>query len=265
MSRHRMTILGCGSSGGVPRIGPNWGECDPSEPKNRRRRCAVMVERFGDAGTTQVLVDTGPDLREQLLAMRIQHLDGVLLTHDHADHTHGIDDLRMVSYNMKKRVDVHLDAFTRSSLVDRFGYCFEGKPGTSYPPILKAHEIKPPHPIHIEGKGGQITAIPVQQVHGDIGSLGFRFGNIGYSPDISDLPESSVELLQGLDVWIVDSLRYIPHPSHFTVKQALEWIGKLKPKRAILTHLHVDLDYNKLKRELPAHVEPAYDGMEIYW
>jgi phosphoribosyl 1,2-cyclic phosphate phosphodiesterase len=224
-----------------------------------------MIEGFGSAGTTQVLVDAGPDLREQLLSMRIQQLDAVLLTHDHADHTHGIDDLRMVSYNMKKRVDVHLDAFTRSSLVDRFGYCFAGKPGTSYPPILKEHEIRPPHPIHVDGKGGAITAVPVQQVHGEIGSLGFRFGNVCYSPDISDLPESSIPLLQGLDVWILDSLRYIPHPSHLTVKQALEWIDRLKPKRAILTHLHVDLDYNKLKRELPPHVEPAFDGMEIYW
>ena len=265
MSRHRLTILGCGSSGGVPRLGPNWGECDPTEPKNRRRRCAVLVERFADNGITQVLVDTPPDIREQLLSVRIERLDGVLFTHDHADHTHGIDDLRMVSYNMRKRVDVHLDAPTRDSLLGRFGYCFEGKAGSNYPPILTAHEINAPHPLRVHGRGGEIHVVPVQQVHGDIGSLGFRFGDVAYSPDISDLPDSSIPLLQGLDVWIVDALRYIPHPSHFTVKQALEWIDRIKPKRAILTHLHVDLDYQRLKRELPAHVEPAYDGMEIYW
>lgn len=265
MSRHRLTILGCGSSGGVPRIGPNWGECDPTEPRNRRRRCAVLVERFADNGITQILVDTPPDVREQLLSVRVERLDAVLFTHDHADHTHGIDDLRMVSYNMRKRVDVHFDAPTRESLLARFGYCFDGKAGSNYPPIMTAHEIRAPHPFRVNGRGGEVAVVPVQQTHGDIGSLGFRFGNIAYSPDISDLPESSIPLLEGLDVWIVDSLRYIPHPSHFTVKQALEWIDRLKPKRAILTHLHVDLDYQRLKRELPAHVEPAYDGMEIYW
>jgi phosphoribosyl 1,2-cyclic phosphate phosphodiesterase len=265
MSRHRLTILGCGSSGGVPRLGPNWGECDPQEPRNRRRRCSVLVERFSDAGATQLLIDTTPDMREQLLAVRINRLDGVLFTHDHADHTHGIDDLRMVSYNMKKRIDIHADSVTRDSLVSRFGYCFEGTAVSGYPPILTPHEITPPHSIRIDGRGGAISAIPVPQLHGDIGSLGFRFGNVAYSPDISALPETSIPLLQGLDVWIVDALRYIPHPSHYTVKQALEQIEALKPKRAILTHLHVDLDYNKLKRELPPNVEPAFDGMELLW
>ncbi len=265
MTRHRLTILGCGSSGGVPRIGNNWGECDSTEPKNRRRRCAVLVERFSDAGATQLLIDTPPDVREQLLSVRIERLDAVLFTHDHADHTHGIDDLRMVAYNMRKKVDVHLDAQTRNSLTSRFGYCFDGKPGTSYPPILLAHEIKPPQSITIQGRGGPVTAVPIPQLHGDIPSLGFRFGNVAYSPDISGVPDSSRSLLEGLDVWIIDALRYIPHPSHFTVKQALEQIEIFKPKRAILTHLHVDLDYMKLKRELPAHVEPAFDGMEILW
>lgn len=265
MSRHRLTILGCGSSGGVPRIGNNWGACDSSEPKNRRRRCALLVERFADAGTTQVLVDTPPDIREQLLAVRVTQLDGVLFTHDHADHTHGIDDLRMVAYNMHRRVDVYFDAPTRDSLVSRFGYCFNGTPSGSYPPILTAREIRPPEPVTINGRGGPIRAVPIPQLHGDGVSLGFRFGNIAYSPDISDVPESSLPLLEGLDVWIIDALRYIPHPSHLTVKQALTWIDKIKPKRAILTHLHIDLDYMALKRELPTHVEPAFDGMEILW
>ncbi len=265
MSRHRLTILGCGSSGGVPRIGNNWGACDASEPRNRRRRCAVLVERYGDAGATQVLVDTPPDIREQLLAVRIEQLDGVLFTHDHADHTHGIDDLRMVAYNMRRRVDVYADPPTRDGLMSRFGYCFTGTPSGNYPAILTARDIRAPEPVTIDGRGGAIRVVPIPQAHGDIGSLGFRFGNIAYSPDISDVPEASLPLLEGLDVWIIDALRYIPHPSHLTVKQALAWIDKVKPKRAILTHLHIDLDYKALKRELPAHVEPAFDGMEIVW
>ncbi len=262
-TKHRLTILGCGSSGGVPRIGNNWGACDPAEPRNRRRRCAVLVERFDGRGATQVLIDTPPDIREQLLDVRVERLDGVLFTHDHADHTHGIDDLRVVSYNMKRRVDTWFDPATRDSIMERFGYCFVPKPTGTYPAILEPHDITPPEPIRINGRGGTIEAIPIVQEHGPQPSLGFRFGNLAYSPDISNVPVSSRHLLEGLDVWIVDALRPHPHPSHFSVKQALEWIDALKPKRAILTHLHVDLDYAAMKRDLPAHVEPAYDGMEI--
>jgi phosphoribosyl 1,2-cyclic phosphate phosphodiesterase len=265
MSRHRLTILGCGSSGGVPRIGNHWGACDPQEPRNRRRRCAVLVERFSDAGVTQLLVDTPPDVREQLLSVRVERLDAVLFTHDHADHTHGIDDLRMLAYNMRKRVDVFLDQPTLESLASRFAYCFDGKPRSSYPAILTARPIHPPQPFEVAGRGGPVSVVPIPQAHGDIGSLGFRIGDIAYSPDISAVPEESRALLEGLDVWIVDALRYVPHPSHFTVKQALGEIERVAPKRAILTHLHIDLDYNKLKRELPAHVEPAWDGMEVWW
>jgi len=261
---YRLTILGSGSSGGVPRIGNHWGSCDPSNPKNRRRRCSALVQRFGDQGrTTNVLIDTSPDLREQLNGLRIGELDGVVFTHDHADHTHGIDDLRMIAFNMKRRVDVWFDTTTREKLTRRFDYCFVTPQGGSYPPILNAHDLVPPDPITIAGDGGSVTLTPIPQMHGDIGSLGFRVGDIAYSPDISDVPDSSLALLENLDVWIVDALRYIPHPSHFSVKQALAWIERVKPKRAILTHLHVDLDYAKLKRELPANVEPAFDGMEI--
>jgi len=260
---YRFTILGCGSSGGVPRVGNDWGACDPSNPRNRRRRCALLIERIGKLGTTTVLVDTGPDLREQLLSVRLSRLDAVLFTHDHADHTHGIDDLRNIAYLSKRRVPVYADAETRMSLEERFGYCFTGKAGPNYPPILEARDIRAPAPLTIEGPGGEIVVTPVPQEHGDIVSLAFRVAGLAYSPDISGLPETSEPLLAGLDVWIVDALRYIPHPSHLSVKQALGWIERLKPRRAILTHLHVDLDYAKLQRELPAGIEPAFDGMTI--
>ncbi len=261
---HRLTILGCGPSGGVPRLGPDWGRCEPSNPKNRRRRCAVLIDRFDKRGRTSVLIDTPPDIREQMIEARITHLDGVLFTHDHADHTHGIDDLRMVCFSMKRRVDVYLDQPTRDSLVPRFAYCFE-KNGLAggYQPILRSHEIVAGKGVRVEGAGGVIDALAIPQVHGDIPSLGFRFGKLAYSPDISAFPDGAPELLEGLDVWIVDALRHTPHPSHFHVKRALEWIDRLKPKRAILTHMTPDLDYEALRRELPDGVEPAYDGMKI--
>jgi phosphoribosyl 1,2-cyclic phosphate phosphodiesterase len=260
---YRATILGCGSSGGVPRIGTMWGACDPTNPKNRRRRCSALIERIGKPRHTTVLIDTSPDLREQLLGVRCEALDGILYTHDHADHTHGIDDLRMVSYAMKKRLDVWLDEPTRASLIERFAYCFEKPAGSTYPPILKPHSIEAPTPIRVEGPSGVIEAVPIPQLHGDIGTLGYRIGGLAYSPDISDIPVASLPLLQGLDVWIVDALRFTAHPSHFSVKQALEWIRRLAPKRAILTHMTTDLDYEALRGELPEGVEPAYDNMVI--
>ena len=260
---HRLTILGCGSSGGVPRIGSMWGQCDPQQPKNRRRRCAILVERIESKGHTTVLVDTPPDLREQLLDVRLSALDAVLYTHDHADHTHGIDDLRMVAYAMKKRIPCYMDPITRAALESRFAYCFKAPEGSSYPPILTATDLVPGTPVEISSNGASIKALAIQQRHGDIDSLGFRFGNVAYSPDISDFIDGSERLLEGLDVWIVDALRYTPHPSHFHLKRALEWIDKLRPKRAILTHMTADLDYDTLRRELPPNVEPAYDGMVI--
>jgi len=259
----RATILGCGSSGGVPRLGAMWGACDPKNPRNRRRRCGLLVERLGRGRHTTVLVDTSPDLREQLLGVRAEALDGVLYTHDHADHTHGIDDLRMLAYAMKRRIDVWADADTLASLEARFRYCFNTMPGSGYAPILTAHALSPPAPVRIEGPSGLVEAVPIPQDHGDIASLGFRFGGLAYSPDISGVPEASVPLLEGLDVWIVDALRFTPHPSHFHVKRALEWIERLRPKRAVLTHMTSDLDYEALKRELPPGVEPAYDNMVI--
>jgi phosphoribosyl 1,2-cyclic phosphate phosphodiesterase len=257
----RFTILGCGSSMGVPRVALGWGDCDPNEPKNRRRRCALLVERTGAQGRTRVLVDCTPDLRMQLLDAGVDWLDGVLFTHEHADHTHGIDDLRPLFVHKRRRVDVWLDQPTSQSVNARFGYCFATPPGSEYPPILTEHRLVPGQPVAIDGQGGPIQVLPVLQNHGDIPSLGFRFGNVAYSADIKGLPADSLTALAGLDVWIVDALRKTPHPSHFNLDEALAWIGRVKPNRAILTNLHSDMDYAALRAILPPGVEPAYDGM----
>jgi len=257
------TIMGCGSSGGVPRPALGWGACDPKNPKNRRRRTSLLVERRNAKGTTRVLVDTPPDLREQLLDAEVDGLDGVLFSHEHADHTHGIDDLRAIAIHRRALVNVYLDDGTASVVKTRFGYCFETPPGSEYPPILREHRMAAGQAIDIAGAGGTITALPFAQEHGDILSLGFRFGTLAYSCDLKALPPDSVAALGGIDVWIVDALRHAPHPSHFSVAEALDWIGRIKPRRAILTNLHSDLDYEALRATLPANVEPAFDGMRI--
>jgi len=260
----RFTILGCGSSGGVPRPALGWGDCDPKNPKNRRRRCSLLLERRNGSGAcSRVLVDTSPDLREQLLAAEVDWLDGVLFTHEHADHTHGIDDLRGLFLRHHRRLDAYIGAATSHMLHSRFGYCFETPPGSNYPPILNEHRIQPGRPITIAGAGGPIHALPFNQDHGDIASLGFRFGAVAYSSDLRDLPPDSTAALSGLELWIVDALRYRPHPSHFSVNEALDWIARLAPRRAILTNLHSDLDYDELRTRLPPNVEPAYDGLTI--
>lgn len=258
----KFTILGCGSSMGVPRVALGWGSCDPNNPKNRRRRCSLLVERPNTVGQgTRALVDCTPDLRMQLLDAEINWLDGVLFTHEHADHTHGIDDLRPLFVNKRRRVDVWLDEPTSQSMHARFGYCFTTPPGGEYPPILTEHRMQAGRSVTIDGQGGPIQALPVLQNHGDIPSLGFRFGNVAYSADIKSLPDDSLTALAGLDVWIVDALRKIPHPSHFNLDEALDWIARIKPKRAILTNLHSDMDYAALSASLPPNIEPAYDGM----
>jgi phosphoribosyl 1,2-cyclic phosphate phosphodiesterase len=259
----KVTILGCGSSGGVPRPALGWGNCDPHNPKNRRRRTALLVERHGADGVTRVLVDTPPDLREQLLDAKADSLDAVLYTHEHADHTHGVDDLRAFFIKQRRLVDVYLDELTAKSMHARFGYCFESPPGSEYPPMLTEHRLTAGQPIVIEGKGGTLTALPLLQEHGDIPSYGFRFGAVAYSCDLSGMPPASAAALIDLDVWIVDALRYRPHPSHFSLTDALSWIERLKPRRAILTNLHADLDYAALAQLLPPHVEPAFDGLTV--
>ena len=259
----KITVLGCGSSGGVPRIGNQWGACDPNQPRNRRTRCSVLVKREGANGQTGVLVDTSPDMRAQLLDAGVCWLDGVLFTHDHADHSHGIDDLRVVAFNGRRRVDVHMSPDTEKVLRQRFGYCFETQQGNPYPPILDPHTIYPGRPVMVDGEGGAIMALPFDQAHGHTRTLGFRFGNVAYSCDVSDIPDASLTALEGLEVWIVDALRRTPHPSHFALDDTLRWIERVKPKRAFLTNMHIDLDYDTLLRELPEGVEPAYDGLVV--
>jgi len=259
----RVTILGCGSSGGVPRVGSGWGACDPANPKNRRRRCSILVERFGPNGTTTVLVDTSPDLREQLLDAGVTRLDAVLFTHEHADHTHGIDDLRALVIHMRRRIPVYADHTTGELLRLRFGYCFDTPVGSDYPPILTEHRIKAGTPVDIDGPGGVLRGVPFQMIHGSGQALGFRFGGLAYASDVSAMPDESLAELRGLDVLVIDALRYTPHPTHFSVAEALALIEEVKPRRGVLTNLHTDIDYAVLAGQGPGHVEPAYDGMRI--
>jgi len=263
-ARLRFTLLGCGSSPGTPRLGNDWGACDPNEPRNRRRRTALLIERIlGEGARTVVVVDTGPDFREQMLDAGIGWADGIVYTHEHADHVHGIDDLRGFHLNRRRLVDVYADAPTMARLQDGFGYCFAPPPGSMYRPMLAAHLIAPGEPFAIDGPGGPITLLPFRQVHGNIESLGFRIGGFAYSSDINRLPEESASLLAGIDTWVVDALRYTAHPSHFTVDEAMEWARRLGVRRTIFTHMHIDLDYRTLERTLPQGFEPGHDGLAI--
>ena len=264
MDRLRFTILGCGSSGGVPRIGPegpNWGACDPGNPKNRRTRCALLVQRISTAGKTTVLVDAGADIRHQLMAAGEGLLDALVLTHDHADHVHGIDDLRMVVFNRRARLPAWMDAQTEATLMRRFGYVFEQQDGSSYPAIMDRHAID--GPVVIEGAGGPVTLGGFYVPHGEIEALGFRIGPLVYLPDVSDMSEAGWQAVKGAACWILDALRWTPHPSHANVETALNWIEQSRVERAILTNLHVDIDYDDLMRRTPDHVRPAHDGLVL--
>lgn len=259
-----VTILGCGSSGGVPRVASGWGACNPANPRNRRQRCSILVEQVAaNGGRTTVLVDTGPDLRQQLLAAEVTALDGVLFTHEHADHTHGIDDLRPMVIHHRRRINVFCDEATSRHLRGRFDYCFETPQGSDYPPIVVENRIAAGRQFNVDGEGGPLAVLPFRQFHGNIDSLGFRFGGIAYSSDLIGLPDESLPHLAGLDLWIIDALRYARHPSHLSLTEALEWVARLKPKRAVLTNLHTDLDYDALVAQLPSHIVPAYDGLRI--
>lgn len=262
-SRLRLTILGCGASPGVPRIGNDWGACDPDEPRNRRLRSSLMVEQIGDGGTTRIIVDTGPDFRQQVLAAGVGTADAVLYTHAHADHIHGIDELRQFFYNAGHRVPTFADAETAARLKEAFGYCFETPAGSGYPPIVTDHRVTPGEGFVITGKGGPISVLPYAQVHGDIQSIGYRFGKVAYSSDVSAIPDETWPLLDGLDVFIVDALRYKPHVSHFSLDEAISAGRRIAAKTIILTHMHHDLDYRRLVADLPADVVPAFDGLVI--
>jgi phosphoribosyl 1,2-cyclic phosphate phosphodiesterase len=262
--RRRFTILGCGSSPGVPRINGEWGACDPNNPKNRRTRAALLVEQIGPGGTTTVVIDTGPDFREQMIAARVKSIDAVLYTHPHADHIHGIDDIRGFVQHHGARVPIWADAWTMARIREGFPYCLETPPGGFYPPIVAANVIEPiDGPVVIGGAGGMIRFEPLLQVHGSINSLGFRAGDVAYCTDVSAFPEQTAARLSGLDLLIIDALQYRPHVSHFSLGQALDWIARLEPRRAVLTHMHIPLDYDTVMGETPDHVEPGHDQMAI--
>ena len=250
----KVTILGCGTSTGVPRIGNDWGDCDPAEPRNRRRRCSILVEVDG----YRVLVDTGPDKR---LDAGVGKVDAVLFTHDHADHAHGVDDLRQLFHNMGRPVDCYADAATWSVLKYRFGYVFAGT--SSYPATATAHEL--PERLVV----GPLVITNFLQNHGKIDSVGYRFDwkdkAIVYSTDVKTLPEASVPALTALELWIVDALRRTPHPTHSHLSQTLGWIDRFAPKRAILTHMDNSMDFASLSAELPPGVEPGHDGQTIIY
>lgn len=259
----RLTLLGTGSSTGVPRVGNDWGACDPNEPRNVRRRCCALVDRVSDNGDlTRVLIDTSPDLRLQLLDAGVSRLDGIVYTHDHADQTHGIDDVRILALTSRRQIPTWMDANTRATLVSRFAYCFEGAGG--YPPILALQDdLEPYKAVEINGPAGPISMMPLDMEHGRIRCIGYRMGGLAYCNDVNVLPDQTLDHLRGLDVLVIDALRYSDHPTHANVEQALAWIRELKPKRAVLTNMHVDLDYRTLKDALPEGVEPAYDGMVL--
>ncbi|MFL6844791.1 MAG: MBL fold metallo-hydrolase [Allosphingosinicella sp.] len=250
-----VTILGSGTSSGVPRVGNDWGQCDPSNPKNRRRRVSILISHEG----ARILVDTGPDLREQLLDADVADVDGVIWTHDHADHCHGIDDLRQLYHGRGRPVAGYARADTLASLRRRFAYAFEGLGG--YPPVVAANLLADHMNL------GGISVQVVDQPHGDITTAGLRFDaggcSIVYSTDFNELTPEMAIRFEGVDLWIVDSLRRRPHPTHPHLALALEWIEQVRPRRALLTHMDNTMDYETLRAELPEGVEPAYDGLEI--
>lgn len=261
MAQMKITILGCGSSGGVPRLGGHWGACDPSNPKNARRRCSILVERITDDGTTSVLIDTSPDMRSQLLDAGVSRLDAVLYTHSHADHVHGLDDLRMIVINMRKRLPVWTDTPTRAALLERFGYVFIQPEGSSYPPILEMNLMD--GDVSIDGPGGTLRFTPFLVHHGGMDALGFRMNDVAYLPDVITIPDAAWAHLENLDCWIVDALRREPHPTHSHLAQTLNWIEQVNPRKAVLTNMHNDLDYQTIADETADHIHPAHDGMTL--
>ncbi len=264
MASIKFTILGCGSSGGVPRIGRHgsyWGQCDPLNPKNRRRRCSLLVQRIARDRATNVLIDTSPDLRVQLLDAGVGMLDAVVYTHAHADHVNGLDDLRMVYLNRRARVPVWADESTFSSLFERFSYAFFQPDGSDYPPILDPHPIQ--GPIVIQGEAGPVKLTPFNVFHGSTTALGYRIGPVAYTPDVSHMLNESWNEVTAARCWIVDALRQRPHPSHSHLGQTLNWIECVQPEQAILTDLHTDLDYQAVSSKTPDHVHPAFDGLSL--
>jgi phosphoribosyl 1,2-cyclic phosphate phosphodiesterase len=251
----KITVLGCGASTGVPAIGPDWGRCNPDDPRNRRRRSSILVECRGST----VLIDTSPDLREQLIDAGVSRIDAVIYTHAHADHLHGVDDLRTVNRLMRQAIPIHADQRTLDEIGARFGYALKPvAPGEFYyRPALVAHAIDGPF------TAAGIPVVPFAQDHGFSTTLGFRIGNFAYSTDVAELDEAAFATLAGIEVWIVDCLRRHPHPTHSDLAKTLAWIARLQPRRSLLTHMDQSLDYAELAAELPAGVEPGQDRLVI--
>jgi phosphoribosyl 1,2-cyclic phosphate phosphodiesterase len=251
----KVTLLGCGASWGVPAIGPDWGRCDPGDPRNRRRRGSLLIESRDKA----LLIDTAPDLRQQLLDAGVSRLDAVLLTHAHADHLHGIDDLRMVSQLAGHAIPFHAAPQALAEAERRFGYAFKpvtpGRP--VYRPALAPHRIEGPF------TAAGMTVMPFEQSHGYSTTLGFRVGPVGYSTDVVELDDNAFAALAGVELWIVDCLRREPHPTHSNLATTLAWIERVRPRRAVLTHMDQSLDYRELAAELPPGVEPGCDGLTV--
>ena len=260
-----VTILGSGSSGGVPRADGAWGACDPADPRNNRTRCSMMLRRPSEEGPerwTTIVVDAAPEFRMQTAAAGAKRLDALLMTHDHADQAHGIDDIRAFAQRQRARIAVHADTPTEETLLRRFGYIFRGE--KNYPAIADIVPI-PPHgrPWQVEGPSGAIPVVTFDQDHGEVRSVGYRFGPVAYSSDVLMLDDAAFEAMAGVELWIVDALRYTPHPTHAHVERTLGWIERLQPRRAILTNLHIDLDYEELTARLPPGVCAAFDGLRI--
>lgn len=261
----KLTVLGCGGSGGVPvagrEAGKGWGLADPGNPKNRRLRVSVLIEGAADADGhhSRILIDTSPDLRQQMLDNAVTALDAVFFTHAHADHCHGLDELRGLVYARRAPLDAFMDAQTRAALTTRFGYAFVSSrdPESLYPPLLNDQVIDGPFQV------GSIPVTPFRQQHGEETTLGIRCGDIAYSTDASALDDAAFEALAGVKLWVVDCLRDDPHPTHSHVAQTLEWIERVKPERAVLTHMNERLDYDELLSRCPPGVEPGYDGLVI--
>ncbi|MGQ0674725.1 MAG: MBL fold metallo-hydrolase [Rhodospirillales bacterium] len=255
----RVTVLGCGGSGGVPVVGNYWGDCDPSEPKNRRRRVSILVEQ----DDTRILVDTSPDLREQLLAAKVDRLTAVVYTHSHADHVHGIDDLRALNYRMKAALPAYARPETLAEIERRFGYVFQPLPGGNDPYIYRPALT----PMPVDQPRFEIGGIPVtwfEQDHGFGGvSTGYRFADAAYSTDVWGLSEDALAKLAGLKLWVVDCLRWEAHPSHAHFDRVLDWVARLKPRRTVLTHMNHAMDYRKALAKCPPGVEPGYDGLVV--
>jgi phosphoribosyl 1,2-cyclic phosphate phosphodiesterase len=255
----RVTVLGCGGSGGVPTVGNEWGRCDPANPKNRRRRVSILIEGQGQT----ILVDTSPDLRAQLLDAQVDHLDAVLYTHDHADHAHGIDDLRFLRRDKgMPPVPCYGTRETLETLKTRFSFAFnQSKMGSGilYKPYARAVELDG-QPFRI----GVLEVVPFSQDHGHgTWSTGYRVGNMAYSTDVVNIPDESWAALENLDLWVVDALRWEPHPTHTHFDRTIEWIARARPKRAVLTHMNHFMDYEEVRRRCPPGVEPGWDGMIV--